>query len=175
MENNSDAIDSILKKLLLTIPEMRAAAIFSAKGFPIVSSFSQNIDDKLISPMLTTIHAIGEGLISECSIGLLKQVIIKGKKGNIILNKFGPKQVLCMIAEPNANLKLFQFQQTKNKFSKILSMIKKENTHSLIFERQYLFEIFDKKDVQINNIDGLPALKKDIEIELNEKKDKSRI
>jgi len=65
MEPTTDSLDDILKKLLASIPEVKAASIVSTEGLPIASALPQGVDETRISAMNAALHSLSKMLTIE--------------------------------------------------------------------------------------------------------------
>ena len=102
MSFNYREIEQILKNLGSTT-NVQAAALVSDLGLPIVSALPFDADEEIIAAMSAAIHNVSVRSVVELQRGSLKQVLIEGDNGYIILKGAG-SFVLTVLADPSANL-----------------------------------------------------------------------
>ena len=121
------ALESILKKLITSIPEIEAAAVVSMEGFPIVSALPVGIDDAKISAMTSAILSLGEVAVQERNMGDLEVIFIEGEDGFIITRSAGKNAALTIStsADITRGLIFMECRRTCEKIEEILK--KREN------------------------------------------------
>jgi len=115
MDPTTDSLDDILKKLLASIPEVKAAAIVSAEGLPIASALPQGVDETRISAMTAALLSLAERTVIEMKKGEFEQLYVKGSDGYLLLLQAGPNAVLIVSTTKDVRLGLI-FLDTKRKF-----------------------------------------------------------
>lgn len=118
------ALESILKKLITSVPEIEAAAVVSIEGFPIVSALPEGIDDAKISAMTAAILSLGEVAVQERNMGDLEVTFIEGEDGFIITRNAGKNAALIISTNPNITRGLI-FLECKRTCEKIEEILKK--------------------------------------------------
>jgi len=115
-------LDSILKKLITSIPEIQAAAIVSKEGFPIASALPPNVDDAKISAMTSAILSLGEVAVQERNMGELEVTFIQGEDGYIITRAAGEDAALIISTTSDITRGLI-FMECKRTCEKIIEVL----------------------------------------------------
>ncbi|MGQ4872583.1 MAG: roadblock/LC7 domain-containing protein [Promethearchaeia archaeon] len=122
MSSTPETLDDILKKLLASIPEIKAAAIVSVEGLPIASALPQGIDETKIAAMTAAILSLGERAILEMNKGTFEQIYVKGSDGYLLVLSAGPNAVLTVSTTKDVRLGLI-FLDCKRTCEKIAQLI----------------------------------------------------
>jgi len=122
MESTPETLDVILKKLLVAIPEVKAAAIVSVEGLPIASALPQGIDETRIAAMTAALLSLAERAIQEMSQGEFEQVYVKGTDGYLLVLAAGQNAVLTVSTTKDVRLGLI-FLDCKRTCEKISRLI----------------------------------------------------
>ena len=122
MESTPETLDVILKKLLVAIPEVKAAAIVSVEGLPIASALPQGIDETRIAAMTAALLSLAERAIQEMSQGDFEQVYVKGTNGYLLVLAAGQNAVLTVSTTKDVRLGLI-FLDCKRTCEKIARLI----------------------------------------------------
>ena len=122
MENTSETLDDILKKLLSAIPEVKAAAIVSAEGLPIASALPQGIDETRIAAMTAALLSLAERSVIEMEKGEFEQLYVRGNEGYLLVLQAGPNAVLTVSTTKDVRLGLI-FLDCKRTTEKIAKLI----------------------------------------------------
>jgi len=96
MEPTTDNLDDILKKLLASIPEVKAVAIVSSEGLPIASTLPQGIDETRIAAMTASLHSLAKHAIIALKKGEYDQLTIKGSSGYLLVHRVNSNAVLIV-------------------------------------------------------------------------------
>lgn len=122
MENTTESLDDILKKLLNAIPEVKAAAIVSAEGLPIASALPQGIDETRIAAMTAALLSLAERSVIEMEKGEFEQLYVRGNEGYLLVLQAGPNAVLTVSTTKDVRLGLI-FLDCKRTTEKIAKLI----------------------------------------------------
>jgi predicted regulator of Ras-like GTPase activity (Roadblock/LC7/MglB family) len=95
---------SILRTLNGSSPDIEASATISRDGFIIGSVLGDEIDQDRFGAMCASLLALADRAAEEVSRGRLKQVLIEGESGLMLLVQAGPDAVLAIAAKPTLNL-----------------------------------------------------------------------
>ena len=99
--------DNMLKRLLKSIPEIKAAVIVSAEGLPIASALPSEIDEIELAAMTATLFSLSEwAIIEEIQKGDFDQLYIKGSNSYILILQAGPNAILAVLADTDIRLGL---------------------------------------------------------------------
>ena len=87
-------------------PEMVAAALISVEGLAIASCLPDSLPEDLMAAMTAAMLALGERIANDLSRGGLRQVIIEGERGFVLLLAVDQNALLTALASEEANLGL---------------------------------------------------------------------
>ena len=104
MEPTTDSLDDILKKLLASIPEVKAASIVSTEGLPIASALPQGVDETRISAMNAALLSLAKMLAIEIGHGKFEHLYVKGSDGYLLVLSAGPNTVLSVSTTKDVRL-----------------------------------------------------------------------
>ncbi len=121
-EESSETLDDILKKLLASIPEVKAASIVSVEGLPIASALPRNVDETRVAAMTAAMLSLGERAAQEFEKGDMEQVFVRGVDGYILVMGAGPNAVLTVSATKDVKLGLI-FLDCKRACEKISKLV----------------------------------------------------
>jgi len=99
-------LDSILVKLIATIPEVQAATIVSVEGEIIASALPQDVDEMTIAVMTAALLSLAESAITLIKSGEFEQLFIKGRDGYLLVLPAGLNAVLSVSTTRNVRLGL---------------------------------------------------------------------
>ena len=122
MESTPESLDTILKKLLAAIPEVKAAAIVSVEGLPIASALPQDVDETRIAAMTAALLSLAERAALEMSKGEFEQVYVRGTNGYLLVLSAGQNAVLTVSTTKDVRLGLI-FLDCKRTCEKIAKLI----------------------------------------------------
>jgi len=121
-DDTSETLDDILKRLLASIPEVKAASIVSVEGLPIASALPRNVDETRVAAMTAAMLSLGERAAQELEKGELEQVFVRGTDGYIIVMGAGSNAVLTISATKDVKLGLI-FLDGKRACEKIAKLV----------------------------------------------------
>jgi predicted regulator of Ras-like GTPase activity (Roadblock/LC7/MglB family) len=98
------AITPILKKLNSTSSDIQASAVMSRDGHTLASVLGDTVNSVRLGAMCATLLSLGEKASLELNRGHLKQILIHGEEGYVLLLRIGAKAVLAIVSQPSANL-----------------------------------------------------------------------
>ena len=163
MDSPPENLDDKLRKLLASIPEVKAVAIVSNEGLPIASGLPQGIDETRLAALTAALRSLAKCSFIEMKKGEFNQLYIKGSNGYILVQQAGPNAILIVSTTKDARLgSLFLDSDSKlggQAYETIISIMKKESVSELTIERKYLPEILSESVIKIAK-DGLPSLRK---------------
>ena len=96
---------SPLAQLRNISPDVVAAAVLSPEGEILAVDTDADLED-VIGPILTTFSTMAERTVQELGRGGLKQVVLEGTQGLVVVHDLGGGQTLTAIANPHARLGL---------------------------------------------------------------------
>ncbi|MDQ1315427.1 MAG: uncharacterized protein QG662_1536 [Pseudomonadota bacterium] len=100
----ADAVTPILKKLNSTSSDIQASAMMSRDGHTLASVLGEEVNSVRLGAMCATLLSLGEKASLELNRGRLKQILIHGEEGYVLLLRIGEKAVLAVVSRPSANL-----------------------------------------------------------------------
>jgi hypothetical protein len=106
MKNEAENLDEKLKKLVKTIPEVKAAKLVSTEGFPIAAALSGGIDRIRMAGMTAALLSLAKRSVIEMVKGKFEQLFIRGKNGYILVLQTRPNAVLAVSTTNKAKLRL---------------------------------------------------------------------
>lgn len=98
------AVTPILKKLNSTSSDIQASAVMSRDGHSLATVLDDNVNSVRLGAMCATLLSLGEKASLELNRGKLKQILIHGEEGYVLLFRIGEKAVLAVVSRPSANL-----------------------------------------------------------------------
>ncbi len=105
IESNASQIRSVLRSLNGSSDgEIEASVVISTDGFPLASALNDNIDSDRYAAMSASLLALANRTIEEIHIGKMRQVMVIGTEGMMLLNYVSSEAVLAIAARPKANL-----------------------------------------------------------------------
>ncbi len=105
---NSEALMSkargMLRALQSTSDKIQASALVSHDGLTLASVLSSDVNADRFGAMCASLLALASRAASEVERGELRQVILDGEHGPLLLTRAGNTGVLAVAASPTANL-----------------------------------------------------------------------
>lgn len=94
---------SVLRSLISSVDSgIKAAAAISSDGMIIASVMTRETDPDRFAAMSASLLALAERAIVETQRGLLKQLLIEGTEGAVLLVQSGDDAVLAVSTDPGA-------------------------------------------------------------------------
>lgn len=100
----ASAIRSVLRELNASSSEIEASAAITTDGFIIGSVLGEGVDQDRFAAMCASLLALADRAADEISRGELKQVMIEGSLGVMLLVHAGQDAVLALAVKPTASL-----------------------------------------------------------------------
>ena len=111
MDSASDtgaARDKLLRPVLRTLnsvsPDIEASAVVSGDGLTIAAVLGDGVDRDRFGAMCASLLALADRAAQEISRGQLKQVLVEGEHGTMLLVQAGTDTVLAVASRPTTNL-----------------------------------------------------------------------
>lgn len=122
-EARGRTLRSILRTMMGNTADLEASAIISADGFPLAWVMDESVDTGRFGAMCASLLALADRAASEIDRGDLRQVLINGSKGTMLLVHTGEDGVLAVAAKQSANLGmvLLEARRTAEKVRGILA------------------------------------------------------
>lgn len=106
MMNDPSVFATILKELHHTSHDTIASAIVAIDGIPLCTMLDKGAHPDRIGGMTSALLSLGSRATKELSCGYLKQIIVDGNDGFILMVQATPDLILMMTARPDAKLGL---------------------------------------------------------------------
>ncbi len=100
----ASAVRSVLRELNATSGDIEASAAITTDGFIIGSVLDKGVDEDRFAAMCASLLALADRAAEEISRGELKQVMIEGSSGLMLLVHAGADAVLAVAAKPTVSL-----------------------------------------------------------------------
>jgi len=94
----------ILRELNASSQEIEACSVMTRDGLCIGSVMDESVDPDRLGAMCASMLSLAEKTAKELGRGNLKQLLIDGTEGYILLIHVGTNAVLAVVARPNVNL-----------------------------------------------------------------------
>jgi predicted regulator of Ras-like GTPase activity (Roadblock/LC7/MglB family) len=102
------ARDKLLRPVLRTLngvsPDIEASAVITSDGLTIAAVMSDGVDRDRFGAMCASLLALADRAAQEISRGQLKQVLVEGERGTMLLVQAGNDTVLAVASRPTQNL-----------------------------------------------------------------------
>lgn len=108
MSNVKEAMESrlrpILKKLHIVSNDIEASAIMTRDGLSIASVMSKNVNPDRLGAMCSSLLSLSDKTAEELGRGKLKQVLIEGENGAVLIVHIGKSAVLAIVSKSTSKL-----------------------------------------------------------------------
>lgn len=115
-------IRPVLRELNGKSDEMEASAVISRDGLSVAAVLGDGVDPNRLGAMCAALLGLADTTAKELERGALKQVLLHGEKGVLLLVHIGKTHVLALAAKPNINLGmvLLEAKKTAERLAAIL-------------------------------------------------------
>jgi len=100
--------DKLLRPVLRALngvsPDIEASAVVSGDGLTIAAVLGDGVDRDRFGAMCASLLALADRAAQEISRGQLKQVLVEGEHGTMLLVQAGNDTVLAVASRPTTNL-----------------------------------------------------------------------
>lgn len=103
-DQRASKVRSLLRNLQASMMEVEASAVVSRDGITVASLLGPGADQARFGAMCASLLALADRAGKEVDRGNLRQVILDGSKGPMLLTQAGEQAVLAVAASPQANL-----------------------------------------------------------------------
>lgn len=100
----ASAVRSVLRELNASSGDIEASAAITTDGFIIGSVLDKGVDEDRFAAMCASLLALADRAAEEISRGEMKQVMIEGTLGLMLLVHAGADAVLAVASKPTVNL-----------------------------------------------------------------------
>jgi predicted regulator of Ras-like GTPase activity (Roadblock/LC7/MglB family) len=112
----------ILRELNSVSEHIEASAIMSRDGLSVASVLGAGVDPDRLGAMCAALLGLADTTARELNRGTLRQVLIHGTLGYMLITHVGEKAVLAVATKPGTNLGMV-FLETKKTAKKIADII----------------------------------------------------
>lgn len=114
---------TILRGLNTTSADIEASAVVTGDGLTLASVLGDGVDPDRFGAMCASLLALADRAAQEVSRGQLKQVLIEGDKGTMLLIYAGDDTVLAVAARSTGNLGMVFLEARKTALKVMEAMI----------------------------------------------------
>ncbi|MBD3657556.1 MAG: roadblock/LC7 domain-containing protein [Marinobacter sp.] len=100
----ASAARSILRELNASSSEIEASATMTTDGYIIGAVLGTQTDEDRFAAMCASLLALAERAADEIGRGQMKQLLVEGTQGLMLLVRAGDDKVLALAAKPTVNL-----------------------------------------------------------------------
>lgn len=120
--SRSQQINSLVKQLTNTTPDLEGAALIDHDGLMIAAALGSDVDEDSMAAMGAALLGLGERIVGELDRGSFDMVMLRGSEGLVILVNAGDNGVLAALASKKAKLGLIflDVQRTAEELGKLL-------------------------------------------------------
>lgn len=112
-----DGVDKLIRPILRELngksADMEASAVISRDGLSVAAVLGEGVDPDRLSAMCAALLGLADTTAKELERGELKQVLLHGTKGVLLLVHIGTTHVLALAAKPNINLGMVLLEARK--------------------------------------------------------------
>lgn len=110
----ASAVRSVLRELNASSNDIEASAAITTDGFIIGSVLDPEVDEDRFAAMCASLLALAERAAEEISRGAMKQLLIEGSSGLMLLVRASDNAVLAVAAKPTVNLGMVFIEARKS-------------------------------------------------------------
>lgn len=121
-ETRGKKLRPILRAFNGSSSEIESSAVITGDGFTLAWVLDESVDKDRYGAMCASLLALSNRAAQEISRGALKQVMIEGDKGTMLLVYAGDDAVLALATKPTANLGMvfIEARKTAEKIKQIM-------------------------------------------------------
>jgi len=113
---------SILRSLNTATGDIEASAAITTDGFIIGAVLGEGVDEDRFAAMCASLLALAERAAEEISRGQMKQLMIEGTSGVMLLVRASEGSVLAVATKPTVNLGMI-FREARNSAAKLKALL----------------------------------------------------
>jgi len=122
VQSNDAKLQPILKELNSTSEHIEASAVMSRDGLSVASVLGEGVDADRLGAMCAALLGLADTTAKELNRGALRQVLIHGTNGYMLVTHVGEKAVLAVASKPGTNLGMV-FVEAKKTAAKIAEIV----------------------------------------------------
>jgi len=115
-------LSPILRELNSSSDHIEASAVMSRDGLSVASVLGDGVDSDRLGAMCAALLSLADTTAKELNRGTLKQVLLHGTNGFMLITHVGDKAVLAVASKPGTNLGMV-FVEAKKTAKKIETII----------------------------------------------------
>lgn len=100
----ASALKPILSRLNSISKEIEASAVMTRDGISLASKIRDDVNQDRLGAMCASLLSLSDKTAKELSRGNLKQVLIEGDQGCILIVQIGKRAVLAVVSKASSNL-----------------------------------------------------------------------
>ncbi len=120
--NIENKLKPILRGLNSSSSHIEASAVMSRDGLSVASVLGQGVDSDRLGAMCAALLGLADTTAKELNRGELKQVLLHGTQGFMLISHVGEKAVLAVASKPGTNLGMV-FVEAKKTAKKIEAVL----------------------------------------------------
>jgi len=109
----SDQLNLVLDRFEANVAHVEATAIFNTDGLVIASRLPSSVDEERIGAMSAAILSISNRSIDELSRGTMKQILVEGNDGSLLIRSVGEDAVLVAMVGSQIKLGMLFYECTR--------------------------------------------------------------
>ncbi|MEJ2450421.1 MAG: roadblock/LC7 domain-containing protein [Gammaproteobacteria bacterium] len=102
------SITAVLKPILGRLnsisKEIEASAVMTRDGLTLASKIRDDVNQDRLGAMCASLLSLSDKTAKELSRGKLKQVLLEGDQGCVLIVHIGQRAVLAVVSKPSSNL-----------------------------------------------------------------------
>lgn len=118
----ADQLRPILTRLNSSSSHIEASAVMSRDGLSIASVLGDGVDSDRLGAMCAALLGLADTTAKELNRGQLKQVLLHGSNGFMLITHVGDSAVLAVASKPGTNLGMV-FVEAKKTTQKIAAIL----------------------------------------------------
>jgi predicted regulator of Ras-like GTPase activity (Roadblock/LC7/MglB family) len=103
-QNIANVLKPILSRLNSISKEIEASAVMTRDGLTLASKIREEVNPDRLGAMCASLLSLSDKTAKELSRGNLKQVLIEGDQGCVLIVHIGKRAVLAVVSKPSSNL-----------------------------------------------------------------------
>lgn len=100
----ASGLKPILSRLNSISQEIEASAVMTRDGLTLASKIRKDVNQDRLGAMCASLLSLSDKTAKELSRGNLKQVLIEGDQGCVLIVHIGQRAVLAVVSKPSSNL-----------------------------------------------------------------------
>lgn len=98
------ALRPVIRRLHASMSDIEAVAVITADGLPLAAYLAEGADSDRFGAMCASLLALAGQAADEIDRGMLRQVLVEGEDGSMLLVRAGDDAVLAVAASRSVNI-----------------------------------------------------------------------